>query len=146
MPTCVEGNSEFRKHARFRLGCGHASPTNGMSGVQLLLLLLLVSPAALRKAPGGPVATDTPGQQHPDPGIEGSAYAQAQVTAERHGLRLDTGPILEDVHRLQLRAGRALDRQVRAHAAGRVRRVTLMAITAIALWLSVLITMIERAS
>ena len=92
------------------------------------------------------MAPDSPGQQHPEPGIGRSAYAQAQVTAERHGLALESGPILQDVHRLQVRAGSAHDRQVRDQAASRVRRIALMAITAIALWLSVLIAMIERAS
>ena len=46
MPTCVGCKSEVRKGARFCSRCGRASPTNGMSGAHLLVLLLLFAAAA----------------------------------------------------------------------------------------------------
>lgn len=78
------------------------------------------------------------------PELDTSAYAQAQVTAERKGLTLDTRPILAHVRQLQVQADRLFGEQVQTQALSHTRRVALLAVTTIALWLSALIVLLER--
>jgi hypothetical protein len=71
-------------------------------------------------------------------------YAQAQGTAEVKGLSLRTDPVLEQVHQLQRRAGlsAAADRRSLEHR--HARRVRLLALATVALWLAALIVLLTR--
>ena len=73
-----------------------------------------------------------------------SAYSLAQVTAERPGLTLHPYTVLEQCRQLQDLATELHGRDLKLRTRERARRVTLLAITAVALWLSVLIAVLNQ--
>ena len=73
-----------------------------------------------------------------------SAYSQAQVTAERKGLTLHPDATLEQCRQLQQQATEVREKELELRTMHRGRRVTLLAVTTVALWLSALIALLNQ--
>jgi hypothetical protein len=80
----------------------------------------------------------------PDVTAGPSAYSQAQVTAERKGLTLHPDATLERCRQLQQHATEVREKEQELRTMHRRRRVTLLAITTVALWLSALIAFLNQ--
>jgi hypothetical protein len=80
----------------------------------------------------------------PDVNGRPSAYSLAQVTAERKGLTLHPDATLEQCHQLQQHATQLREKDLKLRTMHRARRVTLLAITTVALWLSALIALLNQ--
>jgi hypothetical protein len=80
----------------------------------------------------------------PDVNGRPSAYSLAQVTAERKGLTLHPDATLEQCHQLQQHATQLREKDLKLRTVHRARRVTLLAITTVALWLSALIALLNQ--
>ena len=93
-----------------------------------------------RPRPGDP----PPNNRLLDVGGRPSAYSMAQVTAERRGLTLHPDTVLEQCRQLQNLATEFHDGDLNLRTRERARRVTMLAITAVALWLSVLIAVLNQ--
>ena len=73
-----------------------------------------------------------------------SAYSLAQVTAERKGLTLHPDAMLEQCRQLQEHAMELHDGELALRTQERARRITLLAVTTVALWLSALIALLNQ--
>jgi hypothetical protein len=100
-----------------------------------------VSEHSPRREPASP----TP-DVHLLPDVNGSpsAYSLAQVTAERKGITLHPDATLEQCHQLQQHATQLRQRELDLRTMHRARRVTLLAITTVALWLFALIALLDQ--
>ena len=99
-----------------------------------------------KDTPRRPWHADPPPIERPLADAEGgpSAYSLAQVTAERKGLTLHPDAMLEHCRRLQEHATALHDGELVLRTRERARRVTLLAITTVALWLSALIALLNQ--
>jgi hypothetical protein len=80
----------------------------------------------------------------PDVNRRPSAYSLEQVTADRKGLTLHPDATLEQCHQLQQHATQLREKDLKLRTVHRARRVRLLAITTVALWLSALIALLNQ--
>ena len=80
----------------------------------------------------------------PDNGERQSAYTQAQRSSGAKGLSLHTVEILHGFQQLQVHAGEVLDGQVHARSQEHVRRLLVLALVTVVLWLAALIVLLQR--